>query len=321
MSVLDRPPPREGGTAAATEFRLLGPVRIRDAAGREVVPPGSKQRALLAALVIHAGELLSAERLTEELWGGALPANAPNALHAHVARLRRLLPARPGPAEGPEWITTLPSGYVLRLGTATTDVERFGRLSSEGRAQVASDPPRAARLLRRALSLWHGPALQDVGAGPICAREADRLEEMRLCTLEMLHEANLRLARHGEIIGELERLTADHPLRERFYDLLMVALYRSGRQAEALGVYERARRCLVTALGIEPGPALRGRMEAILGHSPGLGVPGPCRPDGGVPDPGGEIAWLRRRVEELTREHERLARRLESVAVRPPEPV
>ncbi|MFE7574642.1 BTAD domain-containing putative transcriptional regulator [Streptomyces sp. NPDC057521] len=302
MSVLATPRPKAARAATAhspVEFRLLGPVMVHDATGgADIVPAGSKQRALLAAFVTHAGVLLDVDRLAAELWDGAPPGNAANALQAHVARLRRLLPA-PGDY-GHAWISTLPTGYLLDLGDASTDVLRFTRRSAEGRAAVATDPGRAANILHGALELWRGPALQDCRRGPVCAAEADRLDEMRLTTLEALYEARLRCERHGECIGDLERLTADHPLRERFYDLLMVALYRSGRQAEAIGVYERARRRLVAALGIEPGPALRGRLESVLTHSPGLVAPG-------VLD---ELDRLRRRVDELSRQQLELTRRL-----------
>ncbi|CAL9334445.1 AfsR/SARP family transcriptional regulator [Streptomyces sp. enrichment culture] len=313
------------GTAGGTEFRLLGPVEFCDGVtGAGVVPPGSKQRALLSALVLHAGRMLSVDQLTEELWGDRPPAHAANALQAHVARLRRLLPGQGRPAPGQAWISTLPTGYLLNLSDATTDVHRFGRLSAQGRAAVADDPPHAARLLRQALSLWRGPALAGGRHGPLCAGEADRLEENRLTVLECLYEASLRCARHGEITGELEKLTADHPLRERFYDLLMVALYRSGRQAEALGVYERARRRLTQALNIEPGPALRARMDAILHHAPDLAAP--ARPAPGASSAaaladavelGGEIARLQRRIDELSRRQEALVGRFDTPASRP----
>ncbi|MFJ7630909.1 BTAD domain-containing putative transcriptional regulator [Streptomyces sp. NPDC097595] len=315
MSVLATPRPEAARSAAANspvEFRLLGPVMVHDAAGgADIVPAGSKQRALLAAFVTHAGVLLDVDRLAAELWDGAdgaPPGNAANALQAHVARLRRLLPA-PGDY-GHVWISTLPTGYLLDLGGASTDVHRFTRRSSEGRAAVATDPARAAQILHGALELWRGPALQDCRRGPVCAAEADRLDEMRLTTLEALYEARLRCERHGECVGDLERLTADHPLRERFYDLLMVALYRSGRQAEAIGVYERARRRLVAALGIEPGPALRGRLESVLTHSPGLSAP--VAP--GVLD---ELDRLRRRVDELGRQQLELTRRLNAATAGP----
>ncbi|MEU2929445.1 AfsR/SARP family transcriptional regulator [Streptomyces sp. NPDC007251] len=300
MTVLElaAPAPVRG---ESTEFRLLGPVAVHDrATGTGIVPSGPKQRALLATLVIHAGERLPVDTLVEELWGDRPPANAPNALHTHVARLRRLLPA-----PGHEWISTLPTGYLLTLGHASTDVARFTRLSGQGRAAVPADPRYATELLRRALSLWQGPALQDCRQGPVCTAEADRLEEQRLSALEALYEASLNCGRYAEITSDLERLTADHPLHERFYDLLMVALYRCGRQAEALGVYERARRRLVTTLGIEPGPALRCRMEAILNHSPTLTAWRPRRPDLAT-----EMAHLQARIDQLVRDQEELLRRM-----------
>ncbi|MFC7896672.1 BTAD domain-containing putative transcriptional regulator [Streptomyces sp. NPDC057381] len=328
------PPIAEGAAATAgpptpptargeTEFLLLGPVVLHDGVtGAGIVPSGAKQRALLSALVLHADRLLSVDRLTEELWGERPPSNAGNALQAHVARLRRLLPEPGHGSDGHEWISTLPTGYLLSLGPATTDVERFQRLSALGRAAVSADPGYAVRLLRRALSLWRGPALQDSRLGPLCAGEADRLEEDRLTALESLYEASLRCAEHGRITGELEKLTVDHPLHERFYDLLMVALYRSGRQAEALGVYERARRRLLEALGIEPGPALRARMEAVLNHSPDLAAPPRSLSRGGSAtlsealELGGEIARLQRRIDELTRSQEALVRRYDTMVAR-----
>ncbi|WP_225636142.1 AfsR/SARP family transcriptional regulator [Streptomyces solaniscabiei] len=330
-----------GPSGPETEFRILGPVEVHDArTGLKVLPTGAKQRALLGALVVRAGQTVSAHRLIDEVWGGHPPANAGNALQAHVARLRRLL-ARPhsgSPEPHREWIATRPFGYVLRLDGTTTDAERFNRLAAEGRAVAVGDPGRAADLLRHALALWRGPALEGSVRGAICAAEAAQLEETRLTALEALYDACLRASRHDEITGELEELTADHPVRERFYDLLMVALYRCGRQAEALGVYDRARQHLVRELGVEPGPALRDRMEAVLNHDPALAAPGPAGPlpaalprippstvVPAVPDaPGGEasvtsltheIARLRSHVERLFLEHEALIRRFDSLQV------
>ncbi|GGS25475.1 hypothetical protein GCM10010252_75700 [Streptomyces aureoverticillatus] len=271
------------------QFRILGPVEIQDEArGLWIHPTGAKQRALLGALVVKAGHEVSVHRLIDELWGDHPPANAANALQAHVARLRRRLPDAAGPAPG-EWITTRSLGYVLHLGPAGTDAQRFHHLAAQARQTAGHDPARAAELWRRALSLWRGPALEGTH-GDICAAEAAQLEEHRVSALEMLYEASLRAGRHGEVTGELEELTCDHPMRERFYDLLMTAFYRCGRQAEALGVYERARKRLVHELGVEPGPALRGRMEAILRQDPSLALPAPPptthpRP-GSRPEPG-----------------------------------
>ncbi|NGO74459.1 AfsR/SARP family transcriptional regulator [Streptomyces sp. YC504] len=284
----------------ATEFRLLGPVIVHDVrTGVGFAPASAKQRALLAALVIHAGERLSVDRLVEELWGDRPPANAPNALQAHVSRLRRLLPERDH-----EWISTLPTGYLLTLGHASTDVARFARLSAQGRTAVPEDPRYAVELLCQAIELWHGPALLDSCHGPICTAEADRLEEQRLTTLEALYEARLNTGTYLAVIPDLERLIADHPLRERFYDLLMVALYRGGRQSEALGVYESARRRLIGTLGIEPGLALRYRLEAILNHSPALTCTRPHPPSLVT-----QVAELQARIDRLERAHEDMLKR------------
>ncbi|MFB7211560.1 BTAD domain-containing putative transcriptional regulator [Streptomyces sp. NPDC056255] len=330
-----------------TEFRILGPVEVHDdRTGRRVVPSGTKQRTLLAALVVEAGRTLTIDRLADELWGDEPPQRAANAVQAHVARLRRML----SDSGDGDWISTEPMGYLLRLGNATTDAQRFQRLSAEGRAAASTDPAHATELLERALAVWRGPALQDCLRGPLCAAEAERFEEHRLATLEKLYETRLHGTRPHEtrmdetrlcsaplddVTGELERLTYEHPLRERFYDLSMVALCLAGRPAEALGVYERARKVLLHMLGVEPGPALRARMEATIRHSPfaDLGTtPSPrgLAPDasGGAPsgspggisevaallDLGGTVARLRERVDELSREQGTLLRRIDELA-------
>ncbi|MFF5019586.1 BTAD domain-containing putative transcriptional regulator [Streptomyces sp. NPDC001165] len=310
------------------KFRILGSVQVLDErTGILMVPAGAKQRALLGALVVKAGHVVSADLLVDELWGEHPPANAANALQAHVARLRRLLPV-PLPGSGEphhEWLATRPLGYVLRLGDADTDARHFHRLAAEGRDLARTDPGRSAEVLRRALALWRGPALEGSGRGAICSVEASLLEESRIVALESLYDACLRAGRAGEITGELEKLTASHPLRERFYELLMTALYQCGRQAEALGVYDRARRRLVHDLGVEPGPVLRGRMEAVLYHqdpaaarpvvSPATGpAPAPAADDGpSVHLLHTELASLRRHVERLTREQQDLVCRLEAL--------
>ncbi|RII13430.1 Regulatory protein AfsR [Streptomyces sp. YIM 130001] len=326
------------------QFRILGPVEIQDErTGLRILPTGAKQRALLGALVVKSGQVVSVHRLIDELWGEHPPANATNALQAHVARLRRLLP-QPEPGSGEqhhEWIVTRSLGYVLRLGrntTCTTDADRFNELAAQGRAATA-DPQRAAELLRSALALWRGPALEGSVRGDICAAEAAQLEENRLTVLETLYDAYLRASRHDEIIGQLEELTTDHPMRERFYDLLMVALYRCGRQAEALSVYDRARKRLVHELGVEPGPVLRRRMDAILQHDPGLAAPGsddhvapvlqmplPSRPGGASGGTGtdatvlglnGELSRLRHRIERISLEQQELMRRFNQLVAHP----
>ncbi|MBB1243611.1 AfsR/SARP family transcriptional regulator, partial [Streptomyces durbertensis] len=249
------------------QFRILGPVEIHDDRhDRRVEPTGSKQRILLGALVVKSGQLLSQDRLIDELWGEHPPANPTNALQAHIARLRKLL--EDAGATGQERIDTHSLGYQLHAPAEATDVAGFHRLSAQARAVITSDPERAVWLLRQALALWRGPALQGSLGGDICLAESTALEESRLVALEALYEASLRAGLHHEVTGELGELTADHPLREKFYDLLMVALHRCGRQADALSVYERARTRLVQELGVEPGPALRRRVRSILSHTP-----------------------------------------------------
>lgn len=263
------------------EFRILGPVQIHDERTRlRVVPTGAKQRALLGALVVKAGQAVSADRLVDELWGEHPPANASNALQAHVARLRRLLPV-PAPGAGEphqEWLQTRPLGYALRLGRTGTDAQHFQRLAAQGRRLAAADPAGAVGVLRTALALWRGPALEGSGHGTLCSAEASLLEESRLAALETLYDACLRAGLSGEITGELEGLVTVHPLRERFYELLMTALYRCGRQAEALRTYDRARRRLVHDLGVGPGPALRGWKEAVA-HRQDAGAQGAAEAD------------------------------------------
>lgn len=325
------------------QFRILGLVEVQDEyTGLRILPTGAKQRALLGALVVKAGHNVSAQRLIDELWGDHPPANAENALQVHVARLRRLLSGPQGrgvgqPARHP-WIVTTSRGYTLQLAPVETDAERFQHLTDEARRVLPHDPGRAGELLRRAVSLWRGPALEGSVLGDICAGKAAQLEEHRLTALEMMYDAYLRTGRHGEITGELVELTTDHPLREKFYDLLMVAFYRCGRQAEALGVYARARSRMVHELGVEPGPALRGLMEAILHHDPALATAAGLRP--GEPSRAGaapveadmtaddavfplcaEIARLHRRIELLQQEQRQLMYRFNELTAHTAQPV
>ncbi|RKS97170.1 DNA-binding SARP family transcriptional activator [Streptomyces sp. 3211.6] len=323
------------------QFRILGLVEVRDEeAGLHLLPTGAKQRALLGALVVKAGHHVSVRQLIDELWGEEPPVNAENALQVHVARLRRLLSGPEGGREGrPDadrgarqpWIVTTSRGYTLRQGPVETDAACFQQLTDTARRILHEDPGRAGELLRRALSLWRGPALEGSVLGDICAGRAAQLEEHRLTALEMMYDAYLRTGRHGEITGELMVLTTDHPMRERFYDLLMVAFYRCGRQAEALRVYERARHRMVHDLGVEPGPALRRLMQAILQHDPALGPEARSLPSGPppavAPVPVGaaatagdaalplmeEIARLQDRIERLQREQRQLLCRFEEL--------
>lgn len=229
-------------------LRLLGPLEVLDAQGMPIVVSGQKRRALLAALVVRAGRVVSVDRLAEELWGRTPPTN--NALQAHVGRLRNAL--------GAGRILTRPPGYSLALGPNEADTVEF--TTAVAAARTAKDP---VPLLRQALSLWRGPALAGCVLGDICATEAAALEETRLNALESLYDASLRTGRHREVVGELAASVEAHPLRERFCEQLIVALCRCDRRADAVEVYDRARRRLATELGVEPGPTLRARAQAI----------------------------------------------------------
>jgi DNA-binding SARP family transcriptional activator len=234
---------------------LLGPLQILDGEGGRVAVSGRKRRALLAALAVHAGRTLSASRLVEELWGTTPPAGAANALQAHVGRLRRTIESACGEADR---LVTRRPGYRLVLRPGETDAAEFAALVSA--ARTAPDP---IPVLRAALSLWRGPALDGCVLGGLCAPEAEALAEGRLTALEALYDASLRAGRHAEVIAELAETTAAHPLRERFHGQLMTALCRADRRSEALTVYDLARQRLITELGVEPGPALRAHARAI----------------------------------------------------------
>jgi DNA-binding SARP family transcriptional activator len=247
------------------QFGVLGPVEVRD--GDSSVPiGGGKERALLACLLLNAGEAVSSDRLIDELWGERAPPTAPKALQVYVSKLRKAL--------GPDRIVTSPAGYRLDVEPGELDLDRFERLRGGGvGALAAGDPRKAAELIEAALALWRGPPLADLAFEPFAQSEAARLEELRLAALEERVEAHLALGRHRELVPELERLVEQQPLRERPRAQLMLALYRSGRQAEALDTYREGRRVLVDELGIEPGPELRALERKILEHDPALDVP------------------------------------------------
>jgi DNA-binding SARP family transcriptional activator len=227
------------------EYSVLGPLEVR-VDGRTIAIGRGKQRALLAVLALNAGRVVSAERLIDELWGDAPPATAATALQVYISRLRKSL--------GERAIVTREPGYLVE---GDVDVRRFEELVAAARR---SEPARAAQLLSEALGLWRGAALSDCEL-PL---EAARLEEQRLTALEQRIEADLASGRSSELVGELESLVAEHPLREPFRAQLMLALYRAGRQAEALDSYRAARSTLSNELGIEPSPRLKQLEQAIL---------------------------------------------------------
>jgi DNA-binding SARP family transcriptional activator len=234
------------------EFRILGPLEVVGDAG-PVALGGRMQRALLALLLLDAGHAVSTDHLIDALWGEHPPRNARPSLQNFVVQLRKLV--------GPETIVLKPPGYQLHVAPDQLDIERFNGLV--GAAAAASGEERVS-LLRTALALWRGPPLADLGFELFAQGEIQRLEELRLATLEQRTEAELDTGRDRELVPELERLVMEHPRRERLRGALMLALYRSGRQAEALHAYQEGRRGLVEELGIEPGPALKQLHEDIL---------------------------------------------------------
>jgi DNA-binding SARP family transcriptional activator len=245
------------------DFRLLGPLEASEQ-DRPLPLGGVKQRSLLAILLLHANELVSSDRLIDQLWGDSPPATASKSIQVYVSRLRKAL--------GDGRIATHPPGYVLRASPGELDLARFEQLAAEA---SRAPPASAAGKLREALALWRGPALADLAYEPFAQVEIARLEEMRLAVLEQRIDADLALGRHAELIGELEALVARWPLRERLRLQLMLALYRSARQAEALDAYRAARRELSEELGLEPCAELQRLEQAILRQDPGLEPPQP----------------------------------------------
>ena len=247
------------------EFRILGPLEVcRE--GRPVHIGGAKERALLAILLLYAGQPVSVDRLIDELWGDAPPATARKSVQVRVAGLRRAL--------GDDVVLTVGDGYLVRPRPTELDLHRFEQLLSDGAdALAAGDHTTALKALDEALELWRGPALADFAYESFAQPAIARLEELRAHAVELRIEAQLELGFDDRVIAELEDLVAAHPFRERLRGQLMVALYREGRQAEALDVYRRTREELVAELGLEPGPMLRELEQAVLRQDPSLERP------------------------------------------------
>jgi DNA-binding SARP family transcriptional activator len=246
------------------QVRILGPLEVSDD-GRVVELGAGRQRALLVLLALHAREIVATDRLIEELWGGSPPPTAGKALQNLISQLRRSL--------GADSIATRPPGYSLRLDADDLDARRFELLAAEGRRLLEDDPGRAGQTLLEALGLWRGRALADFAYEDFAQSEIARLEELRLGAIEDRIAADLAVGRATELVAELEPLVSAHPLRGRLRGQLMLALYRSGRQADALEVYRSGRRLLDAELGLAPDNELQRLEKAILNHDPSLESP------------------------------------------------
>jgi DNA-binding SARP family transcriptional activator/basic membrane lipoprotein Med (substrate-binding protein (PBP1-ABC) superfamily) len=263
------------------EFRLLGPLEVAED-GRLVALGGSRVRALLALLLLRRNEVVTIDRIVDELWAERPPKTAEQVVRVYVSQLRKAL--EPTRSDGPpQVLVTQGSGYVLRVDSGQVDVDRFAALQEEGRRLLAAgNAAQAAGALEEALSLWRGRSLQEFADERFAQPEIARLEALRLTTLEDLFDSKLAAGRDSELVADLEQLVEANPLRERLRAQLMLALYRSGRQADALGIYQRGRRLLVDDLGLEPSESLRLLEARILQQDPALDRPsvptGPAEP-------------------------------------------
>ncbi len=254
------------------EFRILGPLEVFDGSRRLEIGAG-KQRALLALLLINANEVVPSERLIDALWDETPPTTAAKALQNAVSQLRRAL-ADGAAVAGEGRLATRGGGYILGVGEGELDLDVFERMTIEGREALASGAPDvAATKLREALALWRGPALADFSYAGFAQSEIARVDDLRVVALEDRIEAELALGRHAALVAEIQALAARYPLRERLRAQLMLALYRSGRQAEALAAYREARDLLGEELGLEPSQELQSLHRAILRQHPALALP------------------------------------------------
>ncbi|MFJ8597091.1 BTAD domain-containing putative transcriptional regulator [Streptomyces sp. NPDC093598] len=257
------------------DIEVLGTLAVREH-GIPVTPSAPKPRQVLALLALRADQVVPVEVLTEELWGDRPPRSFRTTLQTYILQLRELLTAalRHAPAgdvsrTAKDVLVTTPGGYLLRTSPGGNDVREFDRLAGMGyRALDAEDFAGASRRLTEALALWNGPALAGMTAGPQLEMEIRRLDESRLCALYQRIEADLRLGRHRELLGELTVLAGRYRTHENLHGQLMLALHRSGRRGEALGVYQRLRQSLVRDLGLEPSAGLRRLQRSILMTGP-----------------------------------------------------
>jgi DNA-binding SARP family transcriptional activator len=243
------------------KYEVLGPLRVTGAGGTSFISP-RKAETLLAVLLTRADQVVSTDQLLSEIWATAAPRRANAALHVYVSQLRKILR---GPAGGTSPIVTRPRGYLLRTGRSRIDADDFQQLTQQGRVHFREHRfEQAAATFEAALGMWTGPAFNGLTDSPLVYGYAIWLEEARLECLEMLMETYLTLGRHREIVGRLRKLSAEHPMRESFYRLRMIALYRCERQVEALEVYRAARKRLTDEVGLEPCQSLQEVHNAIL---------------------------------------------------------
>ena len=255
--------------AVEARVRILGPAEL-EVVGRPVPLPAPKERGLLVVLALRPGSAVSSHELADVLWGDAAPEKYRKSLQVLVSRVRRRIQDAGGP-DGHDLLVTAGDAYLLRVAPDAVDAVRLEGLTREGRdALAAGRAVEAVAHLEEALALWRGDPVPEVAETPAGRAEAARLAEMRRSALEHLHEAELALGRHGDLVARLEVLVAAEPLHEQVWRQLMLALYRSGRQADALRAYQRARTTLVDELGIEPGPELRRLESAIVAQDPAL---------------------------------------------------
>ncbi|UQI45129.1 AfsR/SARP family transcriptional regulator [Streptomyces sp. HU2014] len=252
-------------------FSVLGALEI-NVPGQKIEISGELQRTLLQTLLVGEGESVSSEALMRRMWGESMWDVQPNTLYAHISRLRRRLRALEPERTEPR-LTVHPSGYRLALGEGELDATEFVKKINSIEAGKSNSPGDSVRLLREALAMWRGPAFGDAARTPACRRAAARYEAYRLRALELLFGAELENGNHATILAELYETHLAHPLHERYCELLMIAFYRSGRQADALETYRRMWRHLADELGVRPSPQLQRTEQAILSHDPALDHP------------------------------------------------
>ncbi len=269
------------------EIKVLGPLSAQ-LSGESIVPTAGKPRQILALLALHQNSIIPVPTLMEEIWGAELPRSALTTLQTYILQLRRQIGGALGPHSplaAKDILATRHGGYLLQLPPDALDVHVYEQLVTQGRTAFdAGDWERSSKLLRQALDLWRGSALVDVRVGPVLEIETMWLQESRLGALELRIDADLRMGRHAELLTELTALVARHPLNEGLHSQAMLALYRCGRQAQALDVFRRLRGRLVEELGLEPSAQLQRMHQAMLCADPALEVRAAERPGvSGVP--------------------------------------